>query len=106
MNNDLVNSISRFNPVGASSWVQTPAFIAKKKAILNVQNKSDHQCLRWSLLAHKHLQEGWGHLNPTRVECYKPFAEDVNMNGVSEPTDLKEVSEHPCNYFNHRLEFL
>ena len=55
-------------------------------------NKGDDKCLRWSLLAHIHRRDGWGHVNPNRVECYKPFADDICMDGVSEPTDLKEVS--------------
>ena len=86
--------IARFNPVGGSSWVPTPRYVAAKKATINVQNKKDQQCLRWCLLAHKHFKEGYNHANPYRVQCYQPFANDINMDGVAKPTSLKEVGYH------------
>jgi hypothetical protein len=90
----IINLIKfcRYNPIRGSSHIPTPDYIKNKKSTLNVVNKNDDMCLRWSLLAHIHRRDGWKHANPNRVECYKPFAGDIKMEGVKEPTDLKEVS--------------
>ena len=36
--------ISPFNPIGRSSFIPTPSFIANKNATIIVENRNDHEC--------------------------------------------------------------
>jgi len=44
---------ARYNPLGGSSYLQTPVTIVEKQAIVNVQNK-DESCFLYSVLAALH----------------------------------------------------
>jgi len=42
----------KFRSLGAAgSYIPTPAWIKHKRAVINVQNKSDNRCFVWSVLA-------------------------------------------------------
>ena len=43
-------NIARFQPLCGGTYLQLPAALANKKAIINVQNK-DNKCLKWVLRA-------------------------------------------------------
>ena len=48
---------SKHLPITGSSYIPTPKFIERRKAILNVQNKDDDLCFLYSVLAHIHKIE-------------------------------------------------
>jgi len=42
-------AIAPYNPIGGSSYIPTPSFIANKKATINFENLNDHECGKWSI---------------------------------------------------------
>ena len=40
-----------------SSYIQVPEWIAKKKAVLNPQNRDDEECFKWAVIASLHHEE-------------------------------------------------
>ena len=38
----------KYEPLGSSSYIPLPAFLAAKKAIVNLKNKDD-ECLKWAI---------------------------------------------------------
>ena len=71
-------NIVTFNPLAGSSYIETPEFLFRKKAIINIKNE-DKKCFLWSVLAHIHPQRN----NPDRVSHYKPFANEMTVFVIS-----------------------
>jgi len=42
--------ITQFRPLGGSTYIPTPPSIAKKQAVINIQN-NDNRCFEWSVLS-------------------------------------------------------
>ena len=42
-------NINPYNPLSASSYIPLPKKLAKKKAIINVQNENDNECFKWGV---------------------------------------------------------
>lgn len=76
-----------FQPFVGGSFIATPAFIADKKAVVNVVNEDDHQCFKWSILAGLHPQKK----DANRVRKYVPHMRELNMEGISFPTPVSEI---------------
>ena len=47
---------SLYNPIGGSSFIATPSWLADKKAVVNIQNK-DEKCFLYCVLAASHPQK-------------------------------------------------
>ena len=77
--------------MGGSTFIELPEQIKKKSSILNIQNRSDSDCLRYCIIADQHRKEGIKHRNPQSPACYKPFSDQVNMKGVDTPVPLGQV---------------
>ena len=77
-----------YQPLMGNSYIKTPAFIAAKKAVINVQNRDD-KCILWSILAHLHPAQR----DAQRVTKYQAYEQDVNMNGVSFPTPVQDIKK-------------
>jgi len=60
--------IAQYRPLHGSSYIATPQWLAKKRAIVNIKNTSDSKCFVWSVLAALHP----GAINPNRLSNYKP----------------------------------
>ena len=85
--------IGSYKPYGGSSYVELPNYIKEKKAVLNIKNK-DNKCFLWSVLAALHPIQ-WDE-QPSRVSHYRPYEEDLNVQGLSCPmkiSDLKKFEE-------------
>ena len=39
----------KYEPLGSSSYIPLPAFLAAKKAIINLKNEDD-ECLKWAIM--------------------------------------------------------
>ena len=50
----LVTKVKHF---GGSSYIELPSEIKNKKACVNVQNKNDNECFKFSILAALHYDE-------------------------------------------------
>lgn len=59
---DILLRINRFKPLRGKSYIDLPAEIKSKKAVVNVQNDDEH-CFKWSILC-KHIAGR----NPQRVD--------------------------------------
>ena len=59
----------RYEPFGPSSYISTPPSKAHKKSLINVQNKDDHRCFEFSVVAALHPVEK----NTERTSNYEPF---------------------------------
>ena len=44
-------NVARYDPLVAGTYIPLPAKLQSKKAIINVQNRNDNECLKWSLRA-------------------------------------------------------
>ena len=42
-------NINPYNPLSASSYIELPKSLARKKAIINVQNENDNECFKWAV---------------------------------------------------------
>ena len=79
-------NIVTFNPLAGSSYIETPEFLFRKKAIINIKNE-DKKCFLWSVLAHIHPQRN----NPDRVSHYKPFANEMVTTGLRYPVSVDQI---------------
>ena len=78
-----------FVPLQGSSYIATPKELASKKAIVNVQNHHDEKCILWSILAAIRPTER----DKDRLWKYRPYENELNMDGVSFPTPLKDIDK-------------
>ena len=82
-----------YQPIRASSYIELPGSISLSKAVINVKNMHDNKCILWSLLAHLHPVAQ----NPERITKYNQYVDELNMDGVSFPTPLKDVRKIELN---------
>ena len=89
---DNVNHLSimstKYHPMGGSSYIELPKEIKNKKSVINIQN-DDHQCIVWCILARKHPQPN----NCHRLNHYKQFIDELNLDVISFPTPLKDIKK-------------
>ena len=82
--------LSKYLPLRGSTYIDLPKWIKEKKAVLNVKN-SDDKCFVWSVLADMY-EIGWGE-NANRVEKYKQYESELNMNGIEFPMTLQNLGK-------------
>lgn len=87
---ELVVQVAVYNPLGGSSYVKTPEKLAKKGAIINVNNPDDNKCFKWAILSHKYSKQ---FRNPQRVSNYKRYENDFNFDGIDFPVGLKDINK-------------
>lgn len=81
-------NIAKYEPLKGSSYLPLPEFIAKKKAIINVQNKDD-KCFMWSVLAKLHPAQK----DPQRVTKYKQYVDELDFSNIEFPVKVKDISK-------------
>ena len=86
----LMVNINKFNPMRGSSFIKTPPFIAKKRAILNVKNK-DQECFKWAILSALLNFDRKDH--PNRVSKYFEFQNRLNFANISFPVVPNQISK-------------
>ena len=59
-----------------SSYIQVPEWIAKKKAVLNPQNRDDKECFKWAVIASLHHEEIYSH--PERIRKLQRYENQYN----------------------------
>ena len=84
--------ILEFNPLNATSYIQLPDELLRKKAIIDIQNKDDKSLL-WSVIAGTYLIEVNFH-NPQRPSPYREYEKEFNLCGISFSMALSEKSQN------------
>ncbi|XP_078348426.1 uncharacterized protein LOC144633424 [Oculina patagonica] len=82
-------NVARYQPLRGGTYLPLPANLAKKKAIINVQNR-DNKCLKWALRAA--LFPPSDGKNPQRTSKY-PVNDGVNYKGIVFPTPVKQIDK-------------
>ena len=80
--------ITKFKPLGGSSFVPTPPHIAKKHAVVNVQN-DDERCFEYAILSAIHPAEYHG----DRASNYVKYRGTLNFEGISFPVEVKQITK-------------
>ena len=82
-------NVARYQPLRGGTYLPLPANLAKKKAIINVQNR-DNECLKWALRAA--LFPPKDGKNPQRPSRY-PVKDGINYKGIDFPTPVKQIDK-------------
>ncbi|KAL9987983.1 hypothetical protein ACROYT_G002373 [Oculina patagonica] len=82
-------NVARYQPLRGGTYLPLPADLAKKKAIINVQNR-DNECLKWALRAA--LFPPRDGKNPQRTSKY-PVNDVINYEGILFPTPVKQLDK-------------
>lgn len=76
-----------YKPTG-SSFIETPPYVANKKAIVNIQN-TDNKCFIWSVLAGIHKQS----VKPHLVKQYKEYESELVTTKLKFPLSISQVKQ-------------
>ena len=79
-------NVVRYEPLKGSSYIDLPKDIKNKKACINIQNRDDHKCFLWSILAYLHPVVHTN--NQHYVKHYKQYEDELNMVGITYPVDI------------------
>ena len=82
--------IQSFNPMRGSSFINTPPFIAKKRALLNLKN-NDQECFIWAILSALLNFDRKEHTN--RASKFLPFQNKRNFENISFLVVPNQISE-------------
>ena len=76
------------------SHIESPDWIASKKAVINPKNK-DEECFKWAVIAALHHEEI--EKDPQRITKLEPFVEQYNWEGLNFPLDYRKISKFEKN---------
>ena len=82
----LTLNTAKYKPLKASSFIDLPEHIKKKRAIINVQNK-DQKCFMWALLSKKFPVK----TNSNRVKSYQEHVNAFDFTDITFPVKLKNI---------------
>ncbi|MEM7421859.1 MAG: hypothetical protein AAF364_19430, partial [Pseudomonadota bacterium] len=77
-----------YTPLAASSFKFLPKYIELKRAIVNIKN-TDNFCFLWSILASTNPVKK----NAERISNYVRFIHTLNVNGLTFPMTLDQISK-------------
>ena len=77
-----------YTPIDISSFIPTPQAITKKKAVINIQNKSNKKCFEYSVLSALYHKEIKHHAE--RPEIYKDYL-GKRLKGCKEPMRIEDI---------------
>jgi len=78
--------ITQYRPLAGSSYIPTPPTIAKKLAVVNVQN-NDQRCFEWSILSCLYPPQ----INAERVSNYSKYQGTLNFDGIDFAVKVKDI---------------
>ena len=80
----------QLNLTRGSSYLPLPDFIAKRKAMINPQNR-DEECFKWVIIA----ADKWMDIDsyPERVSNVREFADNYDWSGLELPVSLKQIGK-------------
>ena len=77
-----------YKPIKGSSYIPLPAFLMRKKAIINMENK-ENKCFLWSVLRYLHPIKK----HETRLTDIRKNGNDLNFKGTDFPVKLKDITK-------------
>lgn len=87
---ELNIQISSYEPLAGSSYIPTPHFLSAKHALINVQNKVDKMCFKWSVLAA--LYSTPTAKNRNRISLYAPYSDELDFTGIEFPVRVDDIN--------------
>ena len=78
--------MAKYVPLKGSQYIDLPPKVKNSKAVINIQNDDD-KCFLWSLLAYLYEPN----YNRERVNHYKQYESELNMNGIAYPISVEDV---------------
>jgi len=94
--------VAQYCPLHGSSYIATPQWLAKKHAVISVNNTSDSKCFAWSVLAALHPGAHYS----DRLFTYKSHEYTLNTSGLTFPIPFKDIpkfeKQHRCISINVR----
>ena len=79
-------NVARYQPMRGGSFMELPTKLKNKKAVLNIQNRRDNECLRWAIRAALFRPRG----NMRRTSSY-PTEDGLNFTGIDFPTPVSQI---------------
>ena len=79
------------NLTRGSAYIELPAWIEKKKAVINPKNTKDEECFKWAVIAALHHEEI--DKNPQRISKLKPFVDRYNWHGLEFPVSKDQIKK-------------
>ena len=79
--------IGVFRPLAGSSFIPTPAEIAKKRAVINIRNRNNNNCFQYSILAALHPSS----INMSKSCSYDKYFSELDMTGIETPVALSSI---------------
>ena len=80
--------MAKYVPLKGSQDINLPPKVKNSKAVINIQNDDDDdKCFLWSVLAYLYEDNH----NRERVNHYKQYETELNMNGIVYPVAGKDV---------------
>ena len=80
--------INKYEPISGSSYIDLPADIKLKKAVVNVKN-DDNFCFLWAVVSALHPVH-WSE-NANRTSSYPHYSKVLKYDGLSFPLQLKDI---------------
>ena len=78
-----------------SSYIEIPAWIANKKAVINPKNEKDEECFKWAVIASLHHEEINSH--PERTSKLEPYSNLYNWKGLKFPVPVNQIEKFEKN---------
>ena len=85
----LTININKHEPLRGSSYIKLPPSIKSKHAIINVKNKFDNFCFKWSILSAYYPKKS--HANELPQYKRDELLDEVKFSGLSFPTPPEQV---------------
>ena len=77
-----------YSPTKGSSYIDLPAWIKLKKAIINIKNKDD-KCFLWCILRYLHPKKRDNEV----ISHLKKYEDELVTKGLTFPMDLKDIKK-------------
>ena len=99
---NLVLHTTRWDPINAGSYIELPAALKNKKAIINIKNQ-DEKCFMWSVLRALNPKNK----NAERVDNDLKSKEDtLNMKGIQYPVSFRGIDRFESQNTNISISVL
>lgn len=86
--NHFLLSYATYNPLSGGTYIPLPDFLEKKKAIVNVENRTDSECLKWSILSAVFPPDND---NPNRLTNYTDLEHELDFSGINYPSSVADA---------------
>ena len=82
--------VFKYSPPRGGSYVKTPPWIQKKKAVVNIKNEDDF-CFIYSILAALMYESGRTTYNLEYISHYKDHLDELEFSGLPMPMSLDDI---------------